>query len=392
VTKTARHVPHAAPKPAVLQVIPALDAGGSERTTIEITQALTRGGFRALVASEGGRLEKELIAAGGELIRLPMETKRPGKMMANATRLAKIIREHDIALVHARSRAAAWSAFYAAKRTRVPFVATFHGIYGAKGALKRFYNTVMLRGDAVIANSEWTARHIRDTYRTKPKRLAIIPRGVDLDRFDPGGVTPDRIVRLRAAWAREGERVVLLPGRLTRWKGQLTFLEALGLLRRAGHLEGVRGVIAGDAQGREGYVAELITAMADKGLTDCVIIPGHITDMPAAYLAADIVVSASTDPEAFGRAAAETAAMGRPVIATDHGGARETVIAGETGLLVPPGDAKALADAIADLLDRSEDELDEMGRKGRAHIATRYTLDRMCADTLALYRELIGKR
>lgn len=391
-TKNAAHQTRAATKPAVLQVIPMLDAGGSERTTIEIAQALTHDGFRALVASEGGRMEKELEAAGGELIRVPVETKQPGKMLANARRLAKIIRERNIELVHARSRAAAWSAFFAARRMRVPFVATFHGIYGTKGALKRFYNTVMLRGDAVIANSEWTARHIRETYRTKPKRLAIIPRGVDLDRFDPGGITPDRIVRLRAAWAGEGQRVVLLPGRLTRWKGQTVFLEALGKLHRAGHLKGVRAVLAGDAQGRESYVAELITMMADKGLTGTVVIPGHVNDMAAAYLAADIVVSASTDPEAFGRAAAEAAAMGKPVIATDHGGARETVVAGETGLLVRPGDANALADAIDDLLNRSEDELVEMGRKGRAHIATRYTVDRMCADTLALYREVIEQR
>ncbi|MGQ0741418.1 MAG: glycosyltransferase family 4 protein [Alphaproteobacteria bacterium] len=376
-------------KPAVLQVIPMLDAGGSERTTIEIAEALAREGFRALVASEGGRMEKELEAVGGELIRVPIETKRPGKILANAKRLADIVRDYDVSLLHARSRAPAWSALIAARRRRVPFVTTFHGIYGTKGALKRFYNTVMLRGDAVIANSEWTARHIRETYGIRPKRLVIIPRGVDLDRFDPGGVTPDRIVRLRAAWAGEGQRVVLLPGRLTRWKGQTVFLEALGQLKRKGRLERVRGVLAGDAQGRETYVAELITMMADKSLTGDVVIPGHVNDMPAAYLAADIVVSASTDPEAFGRAAAEAAAMGRPVIATDHGGARETVIAGETGLLVPPGSANALADALDDLLSRSEDELEEMGRKGRAHVATRYTVERMCADTIALYRELI---
>ncbi len=371
-----------------------LDAGGSERTTIEITQALSREGFRPLVASQGGRMEKELAQAGGELIRVPIETKQPAAIIANARKLSKIIRAQDVALVHARSRAPAWSAFFAARAAHVPFVTTFHGIYGATNAVKRLYNSVMLRGQAVIANSEWTARHIRETYKLQPKRLAVIPRGVDFDRFDPGGVTPDRIARLRAAWlaSRPGERVVLLAGRLTRWKGQLVFLEALAKLHRAGRLKRVRGVIAGDSQGRESYVAELITAMADKGLTETVVIPGHVADMPAAYLAADIVVSASTDPEAFGRVAAEAAAMGRPVIATDHGGARETVIAGETGLLVPPGDAGALADAISDLLDRSENELDIMGRKGRAHIATRYTLDRMCADTLDLYRELIAQK
>lgn len=383
----------AAPRPVILQVIPTLDSGGAERSTIEITAALARDGFRPLIASQGGRMEKELAAAGGELIRMQVETKRPGEIIANARKLAGIIRERNIALVHARSRAPAWSAFLATKFTRTPFVTTFHGIYGATSALKRFYNSVMLRGQAVIANSEWTARHIRKTYRTRPRRLAVIPRGVDLDRFDPGGVSPDRIARLRASWQapHEGQRVVLLPGRLTRWKGQLVFLAALGILQRKGRFNGVRAVIAGDAQRREGYVAELITDMADKGLTNSVTIAGHVNDMPAAYLAADIVVSASIHPEAFGRAAAEAAAMGRPVIATDHGGARETVLVGESGLLVRPGDPQALADAIEELLNRSEDELIEMGRRGRAHIVTRYTVDRMCADTLALYRLLIGK-
>jgi glycosyltransferase involved in cell wall biosynthesis len=373
----------------VLQVTPRLDAGGVERSTIDIARALTQAGHIALVATEGGRMMGELQAVG-EWIELPVASKNPAIIYANAARLADIIRTRNVSLIHARSRAPAWSALLAAHRTHIPFVTTYHGAYNAKSILKRLYNSVMARADAVIANSEWTADHIRNTYRFKPKRLVVIPRGVDLTRFDPAAVEPDRIAYLRALWqVAPDTRVILLPGRITRWKGHLPFLEALAQLKTGGRLPAnVRAVIAGDAQGRETYVEELHHAIAKLELGSAAIVTQHIADMPAAYLAAEIVVSASTDPEAFGRVAAEASAMARPVIATDHGGSRETVNNKISGLLVPPGDAAALAGALADLLSRTEDARATMGRAGRAHIAGRYTLDRMCADTLALYREL----
>jgi glycosyltransferase involved in cell wall biosynthesis len=249
----------------------------------------------------------------------------------------------------------------------------------------------MVRGDAVIANSEWTAGHIRSTYDNRAKRLTVIPRGLDLSQFDPANVAPERVTAMRDSWqAKQGDRIVLLPGRLTRWKGQLVFLRALAKLKRAGRLPGdVRAVIAGSAQGRTDYAREILDAVARDGLADVVVVCDHVTDMPAAYLAADIVVSASTDPEAFGRVPPEAAAMGRPVIATDHGGTRETVLPRESGLLVEPKSATSLSEALLDLLHRPPAELDLMGRKGRAHIAAHYTVERMCADTLELYSALI---
>jgi len=375
----------------VLQIIPALDAGGAERTTIEVAGALAREGLAALVASQGGRLEPDLAKAGGALIRLPVAAKNPVAILANAFKLARIVRARNVKLIHARSRAPAWSAFMAARMTGVPFVATYHGIYNARSALKRLYNSVMARADAVIANSEWTAAHIQDEYGFAPKRLAVIPRGVDLALFDPGGVAPERVATLRASWkAADGMRIVLLPGRLTRWKGQHVFVEALSQLAERGALAGVCAVIAGDPQGRDDYAAGLADAIVENALADVAMIAGHVADMPAAYLAADIVVSASTDPEAFGRVAAEAQAMGRAVIATDHGGARETVLPDVSGLLIPPGDAAALAGALGTLLARDADALAAMGAAGRRHIATGYTVERMCADTLLLYRALIG--
>src|SRR5579885_539982 len=378
-------------RPVILQVIPSLEAGGAERTTIEIAQALTQAGFLALVASQGGRLEGELAASGGELVRMPGNAKSPARIMANALALRERIRKRAVKLVHARSRAPAWSALFAARMARVPFVTTYHGIYNASHGFKRFYNSVMAKGDIVIANSQWTADHIRKEHKTDAARIAVIPRGVDLSRFDPHGVAPERVAALHASWGvPPGSTVVLLPGRLTRWKGQELLIEALTRLKQKGALSRVCAVLAGDAQGRAAYVRELQALATLRRLQDAISIPGHVSDMPAAYLAADIVVSASTDPEAFGRVAAEAGAMGRPVIATDHGGARETVVANTSGLLVPPGNADALATALGAMLALSPDERAAMGAKGRAHIAAHYSLESMCAATLAVYRKLLG--
>ena len=378
--------------PAILQIVPALDTGGAERTTIDIARALKATGWTALVATRGGRLAPELAEAGGELIRMRVDSKNPRTIWGNAAELVRLIRERNISLVHARSRAPAWSALLAARRCRIPFVTTYHGIYQAKGPLKRWYNSVMAKGDVVIANSHWTAEHVRATYA--PKRLVTIPRGIDLKHFDPATVDADRVTALYARWhVQENERLVLLPGRLSRWKGQLILLEAVAELQKTNRLpHGVRVVIGGDAQKRDLYREELKEAVTRFELHGVASIEDHIEDMPAAYCAADIVVSASTDPEAFGRVPPEAGAMGKPVIATDHGGARETVLNGKTGLLVLPGDARALADALADLLVRPKDELAAMGSKGRAHIVQSFSLERMCAETLAVYRELLGTK
>lgn len=378
---------------AILQVIPRLETGGAERTTVDVAAALARAGYAPYVATERGRLLEELERVGGLWVPMPVHAKAPHTLIANVFRLRNVIRSKNIALVHARSRAPAWSAYYAAHLAGVPFVTTYHGIYNAKGALKRFYNSVMAKGDIVIANSQWTADHIAREYAFAPKRLAVIPRGVDMARFDPARVAADRIGDLRRQWnVRAGETVILLPGRLTRWKGQAVLVAALAQLKDAGELGPARAVLAGDAQGRTGYEEELRRQIADRGLADVVVIAGHVADMPAAYSAADIVVSASTDPEAFGRVAAEAGAMERPVIATNHGGAREVILPGRTGVLVPPGDAAALAEALHALMTAEPAARASMGRQAREHIAAHFTVERMCADTIALYRELLAPR
>jgi glycosyltransferase involved in cell wall biosynthesis len=377
----------------ILQAIPRLDAGGAERTTIDVAHALTREGFQALVATVGGRLEPELRAAGAKVFQMPLDSKAPHVLLANASRLVNVIRREGAKIVHARSRAPAWSALAAARSTGISFVTTYHGIYNASNPLKRFYNSVMAKGDVVIANSQWTADHIVREHGTPRERIAIIHRGVDLQQFDPAGVAPNRVEAIRTAWGVAPDQlIVLLPGRLTRWKGQLVLIDALARLARDGTLNNTKSILAGDAQGRDAYVTELHKVIETNGLADFVKIADHVADMPAAYLASDIVVSASTDPEAFGRVAAEAGAMARPVIATDHGGARETVLDNVSGRLTPPGDAAALGHALKTMLESGAERRRDMGGCGRAHVRANFSLEQMCARTLTVYRDLLSGR
>jgi glycosyltransferase involved in cell wall biosynthesis len=367
-----------------------LDAGGAERSTIEVAEALARSGFTALVASQGGRMVAELEAAGGEWIAAPLNTKSPTGILANAHRLRRLIGERNVKLIHARSRAPAWSALIAARRARIPFVTTHHGIYTARTPWKRFYNSVMVRGDAVVANSQNTAEHIRASYGAIPRRIVTIPRGIDPEHFALERIPKENVVDLRARWnAGPDEIVLLLPGRLTRLKGQLVLLAALEKLAGRMTIQRVRAILAGDAQGRADYARELEQTIDAGNLGRVVHIAGHVEDMPTAYAASDIVISASTQAESFGRTLAEASAMQRPVIGTDHGGARETVRPGVSGYLVPPGDADALARVIHELIQGGPVARAAMGARGRDHVLARFTVARMTDATLALYRELL---
>lgn len=381
------------PGATILQVTPALDAGGVEQTTLDIAEAVTRAGGRALVASEGGRLADELKARGGTLIPMPLDTKNPLALLRNAGRLERLIRAEGVDLVHVRSRAPAFSAIPAARRAGVPVVTTYHGVYSARSAPKRWYNRMMTRGDLTIANSEYTRNHVIAEHHLDPDKVVAIPRGVDLRRFDPAVVPAAAVEALRTAWGiEEGETrpVLLLAGRLTRWKGQALAIEALAELKDEG-LEAIL-VLVGDDQGRVGYTAELKALAERLGVEDQVRLPGHETEMPAAYLAADLVLAPSIKPEAFGRTAVEPQAMARPVLAAAHGAATETVIEGQTGWLVKPGDPAAWAAALGQALSAGPELWAEMGQAGRLRAAALYSLDRMAASTLAVYARLLAGR
>ena len=369
----------------VLQVLPALQAGGVERGTIDVAIAISEAGGRPLVASSGGAMARELDRHDIEHITLPLASKGPMQIRRNTDTLVELIRERQIDVVHARSRAPAWSARAAARRTRRAFVTTFHGTYNFKTTLKKHYNSIMIRGERIIAISEFIADHMRRQYRADPDRIRVIHRGVDETIYNPAAVPAPRIIRLAEAWRLpDGVPVILMPGRLTRWKGQRVFLDALRRLQRRDFV----AVVVGSAQGRDSYVAEL-RKFADRHNLHAVLrFSDHSNDMPAAFMLADLVVSASTDPEAFGRVVVEAQAMGRPVIATDHGGPRETVIAGETGWLTPPGDAGALAQAIDRALDLDDGARAAMAAAGRRNVAENFTKDLMCVRTLGVYQEV----
>jgi glycosyltransferase involved in cell wall biosynthesis len=378
----------------VLQVTPALDAGGVERTTIEVAEAISKAGGLAMVASRGGRLADELAAAGGELVELPLDSKNPIRIWRNAAALAEIVVRREISIIHARSRAPAWSALWAARRTNTAFVTTYHGIYNARSALKRAYNSVMAKGDMVIANSEYTGAHLRAEHHVDPARVVVIPRGVDLARFDPPAVELARKAALRAAWGlptEAGDAVVILPARLTAWKGQTTLIEAARIIeaRRPGL---ARYVLAGDPQGRAAYFAALERQIGTAGLGGRVHIVGHVADMPAAFALADVAAFPSLEPEAFGRGAIEAQAMGLPVVAAAHGGLTETVVPGVTGLHVPPGDAAALAASLEQVLLMEPAQRAAMGRAGQARVRALYSTSALQTATLAVYERVLRER
>jgi glycosyltransferase involved in cell wall biosynthesis len=374
--------------PVVLQVLPCLVSGGVERGTVELAGALVEAGWTSYVASGGGRLEREIARAGGKHLTLPLASKNPLVMRRNAVELTRLIRRLGIDVVHARSRAPAWSACAAARATGRCFVTTFHNVYGARTALKRRYNSVMARGDRVIAISDFVADHAAHVYGVGHDRLRTIPRGVDLQVFDANRVGAQRIVNLARQWRLpDGMPVVMLPGRLTRWKGGLDFIAAIATLGR----RDICCVLVGSEQ-RHGFRRELEAAIRDNGLAGVFRIVDECRDMPAAYMLTDVVVSASRDPEGFGRIIVEAQAMGRPVVATDHGGARETIVPGATGWLAPPRDPAAIAAAIGEALALAAHERRQLAERSIAHIAARYTSEAMCARTIRVYEELLFPR
>ncbi len=372
-------------RPVILQVVPALGGGGVERGTVEMADAICRAGGIALVASEGGRLARQVEAVGGRNILLPLATKNPLSLWRNASRLASVIINEGVNLVHARSRAPAWSAWLATQRTGVPLVTTYHGAYSEALPGKRRYNSVMARGERVIVISRFAATLVMQQHKLDPSRLRVIYRGVDPTVFDPEGVSSQRVQRLAEAWKLpEGRPLIMLPGRLTRWKGQEVLIAALARMSRRNAV----AVLVGGDQGRTRYARSLLLQAAHLGVQ--VRLVGDCDDMPAALMLADAVVNASIKPEAFGRVVIEAQAMGRPVIATDHGGAVETVEHGATGWRVPPGNADALAASLDHVLASSPERLATLGARARASVCANYTVARMQAATLDVYREVLG--
>jgi glycosyltransferase involved in cell wall biosynthesis len=389
-SKPVQRAPAARAGACVLQLLPALNEGGVERGTLDVAGYLARQGWRALVASSGGTAEAELEAIGATHLRLPLQSKNPVTIRANATRLERLIRDHGVELVHARSRAPAWSAYYAARRCKVPFVTTFHGVYRGSGSLlKRRYNGIMARGDRVIAISDYVAQHVRERYGVPEERLRMIHRGVDLAAFDPQAVGAERVAALGELWQVPPEtELVMLPARFARRKGHLLLLEAIGQMSRRDFV----CLMVGPLDRMSVYTDEVEAGIGAAGLDGIVRLVGGCRDMPAAYALADVVVAPSIEPEPFGRVAIEAQAMGRPVVVADIGGLGETVMPAATGWLVPPNDADALAQALELALAMPDESRARLAERARRFVERTFSLERMGKATLAVYRELLDDR
>lgn len=376
----------------ILQVLPELGSGGVERGTVEIARALQQSGSRALVASAGGPLVEDLKRCGAVHYQLPLASKNPLVMWDNIHRLKEILRREKVDIIHARSRAPAWSAYYAARALGVPFITTFHGVYnGYNSSLKYRYNSVMVKGERVIAVSNYIREHVVNIYKVPPEKIRVIHRGADVEYFHPDKVNGMRTMELCKEWhAPDGLPIILMPARLTRWKGQHILLEALQNLSHRNFF----CVLLGEPGKHPTYVRDLERMVEQYKLQGHVRMAGTCKDMRDAYNAATVVVSPAIEPEAFGRVPVEAQAMGKPVIATAHGGAMETVVTGETGTgwLVPPGDAAALSRAIEQALHLTADDKVALAFNAREHILRHFSTHTMCEKVLNVYNEVMQER
>lgn len=372
--------------PVVLQVLPSLNTGGVERGTVEIADAVVQAGGHSFVASAGGRMVHDLARVGAKHIELPLKSKNPLVMYRNIARLRRVIRDHGVDIVHARSRAPAWSAYFACRKTGASFLTTFHGTYNRSAPGKKLYNSIMTKGNRVIAISHFIADHMESVYKVDRRRIRVIHRGVDIEHFDPRKIPAARVINLANQWRLpDDKRVVMLPGRLTRWKGQALLIEALARI----DTDGLRCLIVGDDQGRTAYKRELERLVKRYGLGSVVHMVGDCSDMPAAMMLADVVVSASTDPEAFGRVMVEAQAVGKPVVAANHGASAELFLPGETGWLFEPDDADSLARTLESVLMLDTGERENLAERAISNVRANFTKELMCAKTLELYSEVL---
>ncbi|MEI6730041.1 MAG: glycosyltransferase family 4 protein [Pseudomonadota bacterium] len=371
----------------ILQILPRLRTGGVERGTIEIAAAIVKAGGRAIVASSGGELVSSLAYVGGEHITLPLASKNPFTIFANASKLAKVIKDEQVDIIHARSRAPAWSAYIAAQKTKTPFVTTFHGVYGIKPEFKKSYNQVMTKGDRVIAISNFIAEHIKANYQIDQKILRIIHRGVDLEVFNQDKIRRQVMIDLAKNWRLpDGLPIILMPGRITSWKGQHIVVEALAKLPHRNFC----CILLGDDAGHPEYRKRVEQLIIKLGLEGKVRIVGNTSSMPEAYMLADLVLSPSIDPEAFGRVPVEAQAMGRIIVASNHGGACETVTHGQTGFLVTPNDSQDLSNTINHILNMQSDQKEFIAEQAMSAVRENFSAYVMCKKTLQVYQELIG--
>ena len=378
----------------VLQVIPKLGYGGAETGCYDIAHYLPENGCKSFIVTSGGDLTKFINKEKVKLIKLPVHSKNPLLILLNTLALIFIIIFNNITIVHARSRAPAWSCLFATKITRRKFVTTFHGTYNFNSKLKRFYNSVMVKSNLIIAGSNFIFSHIKNNYSDYldiKNKLLVIFRGINVDYFDHTTKTDIEEKKLLKNWGiEENKKIILLPGRLTSWKGQELFLEAINMVNIQLGYEAFYAVILGSDQGRDLFKKKLIRLSEQYRMTKQVKFIDHCKDMALAYKVSDIVVSSSIEPEAFGRVAVEAQSMQKVIIASDIGGSNETVINEKTGYLFESGNAKSLSDKILKVLNLDETTINTIGIEGRKNIVSKFNVEKMCFSTYSEYKKLIN--
>lgn len=376
----------------ILQVLPSLETGGVENGTIELALALHKERFKPLVASRGGKLVKLLDQHGIQHINLPLHSKNPVQMILNVFRLRTVIKSYGVNVLHVRSRAPAWSARLACSLSNIPLVTTFHGTYNFHNKFKRFYNAIMVKGHRVIAVSEFIKSHILENYadHTNPTKIAVIQRGIDLNKYARADIKPDRIEAMKQRWRVEDKvPLILMPARLTRWKGQPVLIKALSILKSQGF--SFRCILAGSSQGRKDYVQELARLIQTYDLDKEIQIDEQCPDLPAGYVLAHMVIHASTDPEAFGRVIVEAQAMGVPVIASNIGAPREIIVDRTTGWLHKAGNSADLAQKMQHVLELSNPDRTRIVKQAMAKVKKEYSNQLMFQRTISVYNELLGQ-
>ena len=378
----------------VLQVIPKLGYGGAETGCYDLAHYLPENNCSSYIVTSGGELLKFIDKKKVKVIKLPVHSKNPFLMLFNSIALIFIILLNNISIVHARSRAPAWSCLFATKITRRKFVTTFHGTYNFKNSIKKFYNSVMVRSDLIIAGSNFIFSHINQNYPKYldlKKKFLVIFRGINVDYFELSTILDSEENRLISDWEVDrNKKTILMPGRLTAWKGQETFIEALNLVNKELGYESFNAVILGSDQGRDIYTKKIKRLAEQYRLTSQLKFIDHCKNMPLAYKISDIVVSASVEPEAFGRVAVEAQSMEKPIIASDIGGSNETIIDNVTGFLFQSGNAEALSKKIIEVLQLDESRLKSIGIEGRKNIIKKFNVEKMCFSTYSEYKKLLN--
>ena len=378
----------------VLQVIPKLGYGGAETGCYDIAHYLSENNCKSFIVTSGGELIKFIDKKKVKLIRLPVNSKNPLLVFFNAMLLVGIILFYNISIVHARSRAPAWSCLLATKLTKRKFVTTFHGTYSFSGKFKKFYNSVMVRSDLIIAGSNFIFSHIKENYSKffkLKKKFLVIFRGINVDYFDASSKLESEEKKLLEKWKINKEKkIILMPGRLTPWKGQELFIEAINLTKIELGYEAFHVVILGSDQGRNLYKKKLIRLIEQYRLTNQIKFIEHCDDMALAYKVSDVVVSASIEPEAFGRVAVEAQSMEKTIIASDIGGSNETIINEKTGFLFESGDANSLSKKIIKAITMDETSIELIGKEGRKNIIKKFNVEKMCFSTYSEYKRLLN--